>query len=60
MEMGYRYELQGRVKFFVEKLVCPLWILKWPFIDELAWKGPNYPDEKALQHPCEPMLYCLS
>jgi hypothetical protein len=60
MEMGYRYELQGRVKFSREKLVCLLWILKWPFIDELAWKGPNCPDEKALQHPCEPMWYCLS
>ena len=44
--MGYRYELQGRVKFSVEKLVYALWILKWPFIDELAWKGPNCPDEK--------------
>jgi len=58
--MGYRDELQGRVTFSVEKLVYALWILKWPFIDELAWKGPNCHDEKALQHPCEPMWYCLS
>jgi hypothetical protein len=51
MEMGYRYVLQGRVKFSGEKLVCPLWILKWPFIDELAWKGPNCPDEKSSSAP---------
>jgi len=57
--MGYRYGLQGRVKFSRKKLVCLLRILKWPFIDELAWKGPNYPIERALQHPCEPMWYCL-
>jgi hypothetical protein len=51
MEMGYRYELQGRVKFSGKKLVCLLRILKWPFIDELAWKGPNCPDGKSSSAP---------
>jgi hypothetical protein len=55
--MGYRYELQGRVKFSGKKLVPLLRILEWPFIGNLAWKRPNRPVGKALQHPCEPMWH---
>ena len=45
--MGYRYELQGRVK---SGLLQTNW----------HGRGQTVLMKKALQHPCEPMWYCLS
>jgi hypothetical protein len=59
--MGYR---ESKI-FFRKIIVCPLRVLKWPFIGELAWKRPNRPVGEA-QDPCgiwqnlwKPMWYCL-
>jgi hypothetical protein len=48
---GLQVWVTGRVKFSSEKIVCPLRVLKWPFIGELAWKRPNHPVGET-QDPC--------
>jgi len=50
---------RGEYNFLGKRFVCPLRVLKWPFIGELAWKRLNCPVGETLQDPCEPMWHCL-